>query len=160
MRFLSARLISFLFTLCCMWQLHAQPLELQRRAQVNAPHVQFSEAAQRWLDNHSTLNVGVWGQEQPPLSEGMGHGVFGGIAADYLALLEDSLKVKIKLHYYEHSSEALLALQRQEIQMVAIWNPALWPSPDLQASPPWLLDKAVLMTQKTPGKRLLICAIK
>lgn len=152
MRFLSARLISFLFTLCCMWQLHAQPLELQRRAQVNAPHVQFSEAAQRWLDNHSTLNVGVWGQEQPPLSEGMGHGVFGGIAADYLALLEDSLKVKIKLHYYEHSSEALLALQRQEIQMVAIWNPALWPSPDLQASPPWLLDKAVLMTQKTPGE--------
>jgi hypothetical protein len=95
MRFLSARLISFLFTLCCMWQLHAQPLELQRRAQVNAPHVQFSEAAQRWLDNHSTLNVGVWGQEQPPLSEGMGHGVFGGIAADYLALLEDSLKVKL-----------------------------------------------------------------
>ena len=152
MRFLSARLLSLLLTVCCVWQLHAQPLELQRRVQVNAPHVQFSEAAQRWLDSHSTLHVGVWGQEQPPLSEGMGHGVFGGIAADYLAMLEDSLKVKIKLHYYENSSEALLALKRQEIQMVAIWNPELWPSPDLQASPPWLLDKAVLMTPKSQGE--------
>lgn len=151
MRFLSARLLSLLFTVCCIWQLHAQPLELQRRVQVNAPHVQFSEPVQRWLERHSTLDVGVWGPEQPPLSEGMGHGVFEGIAADYLALLEDSLKIKIKLHYYENSKEMLLALQRQEIQMVAIWNPELWPSPDLQASPPWLLDKAVLMTRKTQG---------
>ena len=152
MRFLFVRLMSLFITACCVWQLHAQPLELQRRVQVNAPHVQFSEAAQRWLDSHSTLHVGVWGQEQPPLSEGMGHGVFSGIAADYLAVLEDSLKVKIKLHYYENSGEAQLALQRQEIQMVAIWNPELWPSPDLQASAPWLLDKAVLMTPKTQGE--------
>ncbi|NJQ21109.1 transporter substrate-binding domain-containing protein [Pantoea sp. LS15] len=152
MRFLSARLISLFFTVFFVWQLPAQELVLQPRVQVNAPHVQFSDEAQRWLSNNPTLHVGVWGQEHPPLSEGMGHGVFSGIAADYLALLEDSLKVKIKLHYYDQSHDALAALQRHEIQMVAIWNPELWPSPDLQATPPWLLDKAVLMTSKPQGE--------
>ncbi len=72
MRFLSVRLISLLFTLFFVWQLPAQELELQPRVQVNAPHVQFSDAAQRWLNNNPTLHVGVWGQEHPPLSEGMG----------------------------------------------------------------------------------------
>lgn len=148
MRLLSARLVSLLIVLCSLGQIQAQELTLQRRVQVNAPHVQFNDDVQRWLDNNQTLHVGVWGQPHPPLSEGMGHGLFSGIAADYLALLQDSLKVNVKLHYYAQSRDAFQALRRHEIQMVAMWNPELWPNPDLLATPPWLLDKAVLMTSR------------
>ncbi|MGX5111502.1 response regulator [Enterobacter cloacae] len=148
MRFLSARLISLFLLLCSVGQIQAQELSLQRRVQVNAPHVQFNADVQQWLDNNQTLHVGVWGQPHPPLSEGMGHGLFSGIAADYLALLEDSLKVNVKLHYYSHSRDAFQALRRHDIQMVAMWNPELWPNPDLVSTPPWLLDKAVLMTTR------------
>lgn len=148
MRFLSARLISLFLLLCSIGQIQAQELTLQRRVQVNAPHVQFSGDVQQWLNNNQTLHVGVWGQPHPPLSEGMEHGIFNGIAADYLALLEDSLKVNLKLHYYSQSRDAFQALRRHEIQMVAMWNPELWPNSDLVATPPWLLDKAVLMTAR------------
>lgn len=148
MRFLSARLISLILLLCGIGQLQAQELTLQRRVQVNAPHVQFSDDVRRWLDHNQTLHVGVWGQEHPPLIEGMGHGIFSGMAADYLALLEDSLKVNVKIHYYNQSRDAFQALRRHEIQMVALWNPELWPNADLVATPPWLLDKAVLMTSR------------
>lgn len=148
MRFITARLISLFLLLCSMGQIQAQELTLQPRVQVNAPHVQFSDEVQQWLNSHQTLHVGVWGQPHPPLSEGMGHGIFNGIAADYLALLEDSLKVNVKLHYYSQSRDAFQALRRHDIQMVAMWNPELWPNPDLMATSPWLLDKAVLMTTR------------
>ncbi|MCK7166979.1 response regulator [Enterobacter cloacae] len=148
MRFITARLISLFLLLCSIGQIQAQELNLQRRVQVNAPHVQFSDDVQQWLKSNETLHVGVWGQPHPPLSEGMGHGLFSGIAADYLALLEDSLKVNVKLHYYSQSRDAFQALRRHEIQMVAMWNPELWPNPDLVTTPPWLLDKAVLMTTR------------
>ncbi|HGK5880601.1 TPA: transporter substrate-binding domain-containing protein [Enterobacter cloacae] len=148
MRFITARLISLFLLLCSIGQIQAQELNLQRRVQVNAPHVQFSDDVQQWLKSNETLHVGVWGQPHPPLSEGMGHGLFSGIVADYLALLEDSLKVNVKLHYYSQSRDAFQALRRHEIQMVAMWNPELWPNPDLVTTPPWLLDKAVLMTTR------------
>ncbi|MBJ4539406.1 hypothetical protein JGE46_24040, partial [Salmonella enterica subsp. enterica serovar Mbandaka] len=114
MRFITARLISLFLLLCSIGQIQAQELTLQRRVQVNAPHVQFSDDVQQWLNNNQTLHVGVWGQPHPPLSEGMGHGIFNGIAADYLALLEDSLKINVKLHYYSQSRDAFQALRRHE----------------------------------------------
>ncbi|WP_320728029.1 response regulator [Enterobacter sp. 118C5] len=146
MRFITARLISLFILLCSIGQIQAQELTLQRRVQVNAPHVQFSGDVHQWLKNNQTLHVGVWGPPHPPLSEGMEHGLFNGIAADYLALLEDSLKISVKIHYYNQSRDAFQALRRHEIQMVAMWNPELWPNPDLVTTPPWLLDKSVLMT--------------
>ncbi|TIN52222.1 MAG: transporter substrate-binding domain-containing protein [Mesorhizobium sp.] len=148
MRFITARLISLFMLLCSIGQIQAQELTLQRRVQVNAPHVQFSGDVQQWLKHNQTLHVGVWGPPHPPLSEGMGHGLFSGIAADYLALLEDSLKVNVKLHYYNQSRDAFQALRRHEIQMVAMWNPELWPNAELVTTPPWLLDKSVLMTTR------------
>ncbi|MEB5974923.1 transporter substrate-binding domain-containing protein [Pantoea dispersa] len=118
---------------------------MQPRIEVNAPQVNLSTDVQSWLADNNDINVGVWGPSHPPVSEGIGYGQFQGIAADYLAMLENSLKLKFHIHYYEDSSDALAALNRQEIQMVAIWNPLRWPSRAAQATSPWLLDKSVLV---------------
>ncbi|MBB3306709.1 MULTISPECIES: transporter substrate-binding domain-containing protein [unclassified Enterobacter] len=149
MRFSLVKYVMFIAPLLFSEWLCAAELQLQPRIQVNAPHVNLSADVQAWLANNDEISVGVWGPSHPPLGEGMAYGQFQGIAADYLAMLEGSLQVKFRLHYYEDSSDALAALSQHEIQMVAMWNPARWPSKAAQATSPWLLDKSVLMMRES-----------
>lgn len=123
-------------------------LTLQPRIQVNAPQVIFHDDTQRWLDGHKVVRVGVWGPSHPPIGEGMARGIYQGIAADYLAILQDSLQVNFELHYFQNSSEARAALARHDIQMLAMWNPQRWPSHAASASLPWLLDNPVLLKRQ------------
>lgn len=145
MHTLITRLACLFIVSSFVWPLHAQGLQLQSRSQVNAPHVLLSKDVQDWLEKHPTLHVGIWGPSQPPLSEGLEYGYYRGISADYLSVISNSLKLHIQLHYFEHSQDAFDALKRQEIQLISVWNPTLWPSPDIQASTPWLLDQTVLL---------------
>ncbi|WP_061720564.1 response regulator [Pantoea trifolii] len=141
--------IHFIILLCLStWpaSLLANMLMLQPRVQVNAPHVTFSPDVQAWLQRHDVINVGIWGPDKPPLGEGMAQGYYQGIAADYLSLLETSLQVNFKLHYFPDSNTAIQAMQRHEIQMVAVWNDKRWPSGHISSSMPWLLDQAVFIT--------------
>ncbi|MRT26592.1 transporter substrate-binding domain-containing protein [Enterobacteriaceae bacterium RIT697] len=123
-------------------------LTLQPRIQVNAPQVKFQDDTQRWLNAHKVVRVGIWGPSHPPIGEGMVRGIYQGIAADYLAILQDSLQITFELHYYQNSTEARSALAHHEIQMLAMWNPERWPSHTTRASLPWLLDNPVLLKRK------------
>lgn len=134
---------SFLFS---GW-LFAADLLLQPRIQVNTPHANFSDDVQAWLKDNAQIDVGVWGPSHPPIGDGMSYGVYQGIAADYLAMLESSLQVKFVLHYYPDSQAALAALGRHDIAIVAMWNAERWPSSAAKASAPWLLDKSVIVTR-------------
>lgn len=155
MRFSPIKFAMFIVPILFSGCLNAAELKLQPRIQVNAPHVSLSTDVKNWLADNNEINVGVWGPSHPPIGEGMGYGQYQGIAADYLAMLENSLQVRFRLHYYEDSSDALAALSRHEIQMVSMWNPARWPSKAAQATSPWLLDKSVLLmrdsTDDTPA---------
>lgn len=148
MHFSPVKIMIFVAAMLSSGSLFAGDLQLQPRIQVNAPHVSLSEDVKSWLGENNVINVGVWGPSHPPIGEGMGYGQYQGIAADYLAMLENSLQVKFRLHYYEDSSDALAALSRHEIQMVAMWNPTRWPSKAAQATSPWLLDKSVLLMRE------------
>lgn len=147
MRHSLIKYVIFIAALVSSGWLSATELQLQPRIQVNAPHVSLSADVQSWVADNNEINVGVWGPSHPPIGEGMGYGKFQGISADYLAMLESSLQVKFRLHYFEDSNDALAALSRHEIQMLAMWNSVRWPSSVTQATSPWLLDKSVLVMQ-------------
>ncbi|PLR25704.1 histidine kinase [Pantoea endophytica] len=139
--------VTFITSFMFSGWLHAAELLLHPRIQVNTPHVTLSDDVQAWLKDNAQIDVGVWGPSHPPIGDGMNYGLYQGIAADYLAMLENSLQVKFVLHYYQDSNDAMAALGRHDIDMVAMWNPTRWPSSAAKASAPWLLDKSVVITR-------------
>lgn len=150
MRLFSIKIIILLPSLLLLTLgLRAAELKIQPRILVNVPHVAFSTDVKQWLLNNPVIDVGIWGPSHPPIGEGMSGGHYQGIAADYLTLLEGSLQVSFRLHYFEDSSDAIAALSRHQISMMAMWNPERWPTQSAIATMPWLLDKSVLMTLKT-----------
>jgi len=140
---------ALLVTLICFnGFLFADELSLQPRVKVSAPDVKLNESTHEWLRKHQVIRVGVWGASHPPIVQGMLQGRFEGIAADYLAVLGNSLQIKFEPIYFEDSDDALAALGRHDIQMLAAWNPHRWPTPNAVATAPWLLDEPVLITLK------------
>lgn len=127
-----------------------QTLTLTPRIEVAPPVVDFTPDVTAWLRSHPVINVGVWGLSQPPVSEGIERGQLAGIDADYLSLLESALNVHFTLVHYRNSKDALAALSRGDITLLAVWNKAMTPQGQVRASLPWLLDSPVLVSrQKT-----------
>ncbi|HEX4662245.1 MAG TPA: hypothetical protein VH144_01390, partial [Candidatus Saccharimonadales bacterium] len=89
MRFSPIKFAMFIVPILFSGWLNAAELQLQPRIQVNAPHVSLSTDVKNWLADNNEINVGVWGPSHPPIGEGMGYGQYQGIAADYLAMLEN-----------------------------------------------------------------------
>lgn len=123
----------------------AQSLQLAPRIEVAPPSVRLEPQVQAWLQQHSHINVGIWGISQPPVSIGLERGLLVGIDADYLAMLESALSIHFQLLYFPTRDEALTALSSGEITMLAVWRPALEDSLLVEASIPWLRDHAVVM---------------
>lgn len=123
-----------------------QTLQLLPRMKVDPPTVEFSPKVSTWLKIHPVINVGVWGMSPPPLSFGIERGVLTGIDADYLQVLENALKVHFRLQYYEDKEQALAALSKGAITLLAVWNPAINNWQDVRSSLPWLYDYNVLIT--------------
>lgn len=121
------------------------PLVLTPRIEVNPPAVTFNADVSHWLQRHPRINVGVWGVSQPPVSLGVERGVLAGIDADYLSVIESTLNVHFQLLYFPTRSEALSALHDGDIDMLAIWRPALEKNRTVAASLPWLHDQAVVL---------------
>lgn len=147
MRVLLATLSLFVASLMLTTSLQAAELTLHPRIKVSTPYVALNTEVKNWLAENPVIDVGIWGPSHPPIGEGMAHGFYQGMAADYLATLENSLQVRFRLHYYPESSDALAALSRHEVQMLAMWNAERWPSPAAVASSPWLRDKSVLLVR-------------
>lgn len=148
MRILTTLLLLIVILVSHCARAEADDLILQPRILVNAPQVAFHPDVQQWLTENRTISVGVWGPSHPPIGEGMSRGVYQGIAADYLDMLQNALHVKFELHYFNESSEALAALQQHQIMMLAMWNPGRWPTSAARATTPWLLDKSVLLKKR------------
>ena len=106
-------------------QAETQPLALLPRVEVNPPAVDFSPEVNAWLETHPVIDVGIWGISQPPISLGLERGQLAGIDADYLAVIESTLNVHFRLQHYRDRREALAALSRGEMAVLAVWNPAL-----------------------------------
>ncbi|WAH62009.1 hypothetical protein LZ023_36550 (plasmid) [Pseudomonas silvicola] len=71
--------------------------------------------------------------------------MLAGIDADYLSVIESTLNVHFQLLYFPTRSEALSALHHGDIDMLAIWRPALENNRTVAASLPWLHDQAVVI---------------
>lgn len=118
-------------------------LELQVHTDiVLPPKEQLNEL--KTLNYPRRLRVGVPGSPHPPIYNNMEPGKFAGIAADYLAALQKMLDVELHIISYAKPAEAIQALRKQQLDMLAFYNPYLYGEDGIIATPPWLLDRPIV----------------
>lgn len=124
-------------------------LGLLARTQVASPDVNFKGKSQAWLENKNAINVAVWGDSHPPLYMGYDKNVLEGISADYLGLLSQTFNKKINVLHFDNIEAAHSALENQDVDMLAFYNPSISKYNDLIISRPYLLDHAVIVYKNT-----------
>lgn len=93
----------------------SQLIELKSNYQPSALDIRLSADESRWLARNNTLTVGTWLPEVSPIDYESGGEHYQGVNADYLALLQKNLNVKVAIKQYDSEKEALAALSRNEV---------------------------------------------
>lgn len=114
-----ARLYFYLvvmFSLCIFSASGAsQLIELKSNYQPSVLNIPLSSEESRWLARKDTLTIGTWLPEISPIDYESGGEYYQGVNADYLALLQKNLNIKIAIKQYDSEQEALAALSRNEV---------------------------------------------
>ena len=93
----------------------SQLIELKSNYQPSALDIRLTADESRWLARNNTLTVGTWLPEVSPIDYESGGEHYQGVNADYLALLQKNLKIKVAIKQYDSEKEALAALSRNEV---------------------------------------------
>jgi two-component system sensor histidine kinase EvgS len=105
-----------MFSLCIFSASGAsQLIELKSNYQPSVLNIPLSSEESRWLARKDTLTIGTWLPEISPIDYESGGEYYQGVNADYLALLQKNLNIKIAIKQYDSEQEALAALSRNEV---------------------------------------------
>ncbi len=80
----------------------------------------LSVSQKKWLTEKKELRVGIVGPLTPPFEFITSKNNFEGMSADLLSILSLSANVKLSLFYYESQSDALMAIAKNEVDMLNI----------------------------------------
>jgi len=114
-------ILTVLAVVLCLNNARAQAydeLELVPQQQVSPVSVLLTEEDKQWLKNQKPLRIGVYPQVHSPVVQSMFTGLYRGINADYLAIIERSLDIKMKVIDFGSKDKAIQALSRGEIDSV------------------------------------------
>ncbi|MFP0195012.1 transporter substrate-binding domain-containing protein [Pseudomonas sp. PHC1] len=116
---------------------------------LTAPHLIFDAKTQAWLDRRSTIRVAFWGGARPPMHIGFDPNSFEGVTADVLGLLQDSLGLRIQMLRFADRSEALQAMARGDVDILALNDITDPDNPVFNSSKPYLLNHKVIVRRIT-----------
>lgn len=80
----------------------------------------LSVSQKKWLTDKKELRVGIVGSLTPPFEFITSRDNFEGMGADLLSILSLTANVKLRLFYYESQSDALMAIAKNEVDMLNI----------------------------------------
>lgn len=103
------------------------------------------------MQQHPSLRAGVWQPAHPPFYMGFDPTIFEGLAADYLGLVASALHRPVDVALYDNRQQAIAALHRGEIDMLAYDDQPEGTEPGLIYSTPFLLDRPVLVFNRGKG---------
>lgn len=92
-----------------------QVIELKSNYQPAVLDIHLNAQDRLWLERKKTLTVGTWLPEVSPIDYESAGGIYQGVNADYLALMQKNLHIKIAIKQYDSEKEALAALSRNEV---------------------------------------------
>ncbi|MFJ2550210.1 transporter substrate-binding domain-containing protein [Pseudomonas sp. NPDC087612] len=112
---------------------------------LTAPDVVFDSKTQAWLDRRSTIRVAFWGGARPPMHIGFDPNSFEGVTADVLGLLQNTLGVRMQMLRFEDRPQALQAMARGEVDMLALNDVTDGDNAVFKTSKPYLLNHKVII---------------
>lgn len=98
---------------------HFTELKLLGRTQINLSDAGLSQAEWSWLRKNRELRFGASSPNFPPFDITSGINDYGGISADYLALIARYLNINVSVRYYPSYQMMLDALAEGEIDLIA-----------------------------------------
>lgn len=108
------------------------------------PSVSLSTAQQDWLQQKSQIILGVSQPDYPPFDIINFNNEYIGITADYAALIANVLHIPVVVKVYNSRQEAILALERKEIDFLGTANGFDAIDKNLILSVPYAEDNPVL----------------
>ena len=94
----------------------ARQVELKSNYNTSVQNIGLNREETNWLAHKKTLVVGTWLPEVSPIVYQNSGEYYRGVNADYLALMQKNLNLKIIIKQYDNEQEALAALALRRIQ--------------------------------------------
>lgn len=110
-----------------------------------APSITFGADTQAWLNSRTSIRVAFWGRAHAPLHMGFDPESFEGVTADMLGLLQQMLGLSFQMLHYKSRNEALQAMAKGEVDMLALSDVSEDDNPLFIASKPYLLNRKVIV---------------
>lgn len=98
--------------------LHAETLSLKSNHDYAISNLALNNGDLLWLTKKKHIIIGIYGPLTPPLAIKDSEGKLKGIDAEYFSLIENTLKVKVKIKFFSVKDDADLALKAQDIDLL------------------------------------------
>lgn len=122
-----------------------QPVDLLVNAPITAPHVEFDVQTQAWLAPHPEVSVAIWSGALPPLHMGFEQNQFEGVTADYLGAISEATGVRLKIWRFATRAKAREALEKGQVDMLALHDVSEGQDGAITQSRPYLLNRKVIV---------------
>lgn len=93
----------------------ARQVELKSNYNTSVQNISLNREETNWLAHKKTLVVGTWLPEVSPIVYQNSGEYYRGVNADYLALMQKNLNLKIIIKQYDNEQEALAALANNDV---------------------------------------------
>lgn len=93
----------------------ARQVELKSNYNTSVQNIGLNREETNWLAHKKTLVVGTWLPEVSPIVYQNSGEYYRGVNADYLALMQKNLNLKIIIKQYDNEQEALAALANNDV---------------------------------------------
>lgn len=123
----------------------AAEVKLLVRTPTNTSPILYDPHTRAWLDSVPTIKVAIWGRPRPPLYMGYESGSFEGLTSDVLGALQGMLRARFSIFRYASREDALRAVTRGDIDMLAFNNESLDHNPLVKGTIPYLLNLRILI---------------
>lgn len=98
--------------------LHAETLSLKSNHDYAISDLALNNGDLLWLTKKNHITIGIYGPLTPPLAIKDSEGKLKGIEAEYFSLIENTLKVKVKIKFFITKQDADLALKAEDIDLL------------------------------------------
>ncbi|VVM36714.1 Virulence sensor protein BvgS [Pseudomonas fluorescens] len=119
--------------------------ELLVNAPIKPPHIIFDTQTLAWLNTHPEVSVAIWSGALPPLHMGFEQSKFEGVAADYLGALRETTGLKLKILRFATRAEARDALEKGQVDMLALHDVSEGQDGAITQSRPYLHNQKVIV---------------
>ncbi|WP_083482103.1 response regulator [Pantoea sp. A4] len=147
MRRLLLCLMILLFTPKSLFAITTEPLVITPRISLVELTLPKSEKNKAWLHQQKSLQIGVWGEVHPPFSIISSNGIYQGLIADVIGLMQKSIELPFQIYWYPDAATALSALEKGEIMMLPVWQPEEASTDTALLTQPWIHDRWTLLAR-------------